>query len=200
MSAVHLVDEAGTVRGADVSDADGSLDPGRRRSCLQNLVVSNLPAGYLAPEVFGRSDVFVLGAGSDDRPVGRGCIGHRHRDARSGSSGASTALVVADGDASEVGPAITAARSHSRRPPGTRWGCAVESGMGSWLVVVLATLIGVSVLAGSLRPAAGGAAKWRSADARPLVRRSVRCRLVRCRSARHRADRGRSRAHPTAIR
>ncbi|MEZ5223090.1 MAG: glycosyltransferase family 2 protein [Ilumatobacteraceae bacterium] len=153
---VHLVDEAGTVRGADVSDADGRFSIPADAGRAYRLVVSNLPAGYLAPEVFGRSDVFVLDAGSDvDLSVG---LRPPTTDAATpgpGSSGASTALVVADGDAGEVGPAITAPPARLlEAPAGNEVGDAPSSpGMGSWLVVVLATLIGVSVLAGSLRPA-----------------------------------------------
>ena len=170
---VHLVDDAGTVRGADVSDADGHFSIPADAGRAYRLVVSNLPAGYLAPEVFGRSDVFVLEAGSDVdlsiglRPPtadaatpGAGSPGAGSPGAGSsgaGSSGVSTALVAADGadgGTDEVGPVIAAPPARLlAAPAANEVGDAPSSpGMASWLVVVLATLIGVSVLAGSLRP------------------------------------------------
>ena len=156
---VHLVDEAGTVRGVDVSDADGRFTIEAEAGRAYRLVVSNLPSGHLAPEVFGRTEMFVLDAGSDvDLSIGLRVAATSPSSGAPGAPGTAPTLVADAGTGDvgdEVGPVIVAAPARLlAAPAASEVGDAPSSpGMGSWLVVVLATLIGVSVLAGSLRPA-----------------------------------------------
>lgn len=146
---ITLLDDADVVRGSDVTDADGRYTiaglPGR----TYRIAVSNLPAGLATPaglDVLGRSRAFVLEPGADiDLAIGL-------------APASATAAVGSDaGDGTQLVSTDDAAVASTRWLDAPADDAVAEAGsnrvpVGAWLVVVLATLIGVSVLAGSLRP------------------------------------------------
>ncbi len=140
---VTLVDAAGVAVGADVTDDEGRFSFDGETGVAYRLVVSNLPTGLVAPDVFGRSPEFVLQAGGDVNlavglvPAGSAAIaGVDQVPGAAGLGGQTvTTRLLAEPAAASLAPT----------PDG-------GSPMAGWLVVMLATLIGVSVLAGSLRP------------------------------------------------
>ena len=143
---VTLVDAAGVAVGADQTDDEGRFSFTGETGVAYRLVVSNLPTGLIAPDVFGRSPEFVLQTGTDVNlaiglvPAGVAAVAAV--DGGSGDAGVSgaggstvTTRLLAEPEASALAPT-----SDDGSP------------FAGWLVVMLATLIGVSVLAGSLRP------------------------------------------------
>jgi hypothetical protein len=134
--------------GADVTDDEGRFSFDGETGVAYRLLVSNLPTGLVAPDVFGRSPEFVLEAGSDVNlavglvPASVAAVpAPDSADAAAGGPGASTVTtrLLAEPSASSLAPVPDDG-----------------SPFAGWLVVMLATLIGVSVLAGSLRPGRSG--------------------------------------------
>ncbi|MFN8024191.1 MAG: SdrD B-like domain-containing protein [Acidimicrobiales bacterium] len=149
---ITLLDDAtGVVRGTDVTDDAGRFTIAAEAGRTYRLAVTNLPAGLATPsllDVLGRSRSFVLEPGTDvDLAIGLPPIDAAGASEATDPAGSTGQLVSSDGDA-VAGTRLLAAPSDD---------AVVATGshqvpVGAWLVVVLATLIGVSVLAGSLRP------------------------------------------------
>jgi hypothetical protein len=167
-----LIDDLGVVRGSDVSGPDGSFRIEALSGRTHRLVATNLPDGWVTPDVLGRSAPFVLVTGTDVNlavglvPVdaartsfpalgpldatGDGA-GGRLVVAPDGSGGpdGSGAAVVGGAPGSEVvAPRLLAEPTDAALGSEGRGGSPVWT----WVVVALGTLIGLSVLAGSLRP------------------------------------------------
>ncbi len=142
---VTLIDAGGVLVDSVVTDDDGGFAFEGEAGMGYQLVVSNLPAGLVAPDVFGRSRMFVLDEGTDVnlaiglRPAVSAeatiSVPGSAGDGITGGSGSPAVRLLAQPASSSLGNAPT-----DRLP------------VAGWLVVMLATLIGVSVLAGSLRP------------------------------------------------
>lgn len=147
---VTLLDRDGVVAGRDVTDGDGLFGIDAVAGEVYRLVVSNLPDGLLARDVFGRSDEFSIDAGTDiDLALGLvPAAAPGSGDAPAPDAGDAT--LVANGTSSDSVRVLAA-------PPAqlVRDAPAGDAPVGAWLVVLLATVIGVSVLAGSLRPSRG---------------------------------------------
>ncbi len=148
---VRLIDANDVVIGSDTTDADGGFSLDGWAGVPYRLLVSNLPTGLVAPDVFGRSREFELAEGTDVNL----CIGLRPSISRAiaptGSSAGGVAASAAGvdptgGQTTTVRLLAQPAASLLATTPADR------SPLAGWLVVMLATLIGVSVLAGSLRP------------------------------------------------
>jgi hypothetical protein len=133
---VSLLDIAGTVVGTVVTGSDGGYHFEGLADGDYRLVVSNLPAGYLATDTFGRTSLFPVAAGSDiDLSLGLHPAGQL--------------------SAAEITGAALAAPSQllAPPPPATLRGGGDRSPIGLGLaVVVLAALLGASVVLGSVRP------------------------------------------------
>jgi len=144
---VTLVDAAGVAVGADVTDDEGRFSFAGEAGVAYRLVVSNLPTGLVTTDVFGRSSEFVLQAGSDVN-LAVALV--------PASLAAVPTVDGAAGAAGLGGPTVTtrllAEPAASSLAPTPDDGSPIVG----WLVVMLATLIGVSVLAGSLRPGRSG--------------------------------------------
>lgn len=145
---VTLVDAAGVAVGADVTDDEGRFSFDGETGVAYRLLVSNLPTGLVAPDVFGRSPEFVLEAGSDVN-LAVGLV--------PASAAAVPAPDSADAAAGGPGPSTVTTRLLAE-PSASSLAPVPDDGspFAGWLVVMLATLIGVSVLAGSLRPGRSG--------------------------------------------
>lgn len=134
---VSLLDLSGTLVGTVVTDADGTYHFDGLADGQYRLVVSNLPTGYLATDTFGRTTLFPVAAGTDiDLSLGL------HP----------AALTTAE---ELIGAALAAPSQLLAPPPATslRGGGSDRSPMGLGLaVVVLAALLGASVVLGSVRP------------------------------------------------
>jgi SdrD B-like domain/Glycosyl transferase family group 2 len=143
---VTLVDGDGVAIGADVTDDEGRFAFEGRAAVPYQLIVSNLPAGLVAPDVFGRSAEFVLETGTDVN-LAIGLLSASPLQAGGGP-------VTISGD---DGPGTTTVRLLAE-PTASALAPTPDDGspFAGWLVVMLATLIGVSVLAGSLRPGRNG--------------------------------------------
>lgn len=158
---VTLVDADGVAVGADVTDDEGRFSFVGEAGVTYRLVVSNLPAGLVAPDVFGRSAEFVLQSGSDVNLA----VGLTPSSATSSAVvpavGASGVFGVsgAGGNGGIGGIGGTAVTTRLLAEPTASSLAPTPDGgspVAGWLVVMLATLIGVSVLAGSLRPGRSG--------------------------------------------
>ena len=159
---VHLLDDAGTAIGSTVTDDEGVFRFDGVAGLTYRLAVSNLPDGFVPPDVLGRTAPFVLGIGTDVH-LAIGLLPTSGGSTADGALGASGGVRPAGDDTIGAAGAIGAddrtdagevsARLFVAPPPGSLLGAAGDgSPLGSWIVVMLATLIGVSVLAGSLRP------------------------------------------------
>jgi hypothetical protein len=134
---VSLLDLSGTVVGTVVTDTDGIYHFDGLADGQYRLVVSNLPTGYLATDTFGRTTLFPVAAGTDiDLSLGL------HP----------AALITAE---ELVGAALASPSQLLAPPPPTslRGGGPDRSPVGLGLaLVVLASLLGASVVLGSVRP------------------------------------------------
>ncbi len=147
---VRLIDADDVVVGSDTTDADGGFSLDGWAGVPYRLLVSNLPTGLVAPDVFGRSREFELAEGTDVNLS----IGLRpSTPTASAPTEPSAAGVAASAGVDPTGGQTTTVRLLAQ--PAASWLAttpADRSPLAGWLVVMLATLIGVSVLAGSLRP------------------------------------------------
>lgn len=182
---VTLLDAAGTAVASAVTDDEGVFRFEGAADTPYRLAVSNLPTGLVAPDVLGRTDEFVLPAGGDvDLSVGlvpavasdaadvTDAIDVIDVTAQSGGENGSVADPVVPASGSASGSASGTASSTQRwfvAPPdgSVAVGGSGGSPLGSWVVVLLGTLIGVSVLAGSVRGSSGGASGRSSRSSAP---------------------------------
>lgn len=147
---VRLIDANDVVIGSDTTDADGGFSLDGWAGVPYRLAVSNLPTGLVTPDVFGRSPEFELAEGTDvNLSIGlRPSISTTAAPTESSPAGVATSAGV-----DRTGGQTTTVRLLAQ--PAASWLAttpADRSPLAGWLVVMLATLIGVSVLAGSLRP------------------------------------------------
>ena len=151
---VTLLDAAGVVVDSTTSDSDGGFRFDAIAGSPYRLAVSNLPDGLVPPDVLGRTATFVLDVGTDvNLSIGLqprsdlSTVALVEAAADNVTSGASAGVGSADSNA------MASVRVFVAPPAGSLSGAPTDdSPLGSWIVVMLATLIGMSVLAGSLRP------------------------------------------------
>lgn len=157
---ITLVDGRGVAVGNDVTDRDGRFRIDADAGDGYRLVATNLPTGLSTRDVFGRSREFSLEAGTDsDLSIGLLSADGAAAAATpgGGDAGTGTELVGVDstGTTGTAGPTVRLLAA----PADGQVGATSSGGapVGAWLVVVLATVIGVSVMAGSLRPSRSSA-------------------------------------------
>ena len=155
---VTLIGADGEMVGSQRTDDDGGFSFEGTARVAYRLAVSNLPSGLVAPDMFGMSPAFELVEGGDIN-LAIGLRPATSTDATSTDAISTDVPTAAAGDSGTVGDATTGGTGSTTvrllaQPSSSSLASepAESSPFAGWLVVIFATLIGVSVLAGSLRP------------------------------------------------